>query len=52
MESTAFGLALLVGRLEGERSADMCVRVADALGYSLVVEPGSRFVSVYFHVGG
>jgi hypothetical protein len=40
MGSTAFGLALLVGRLERERSADVCVRVAEALGYGLVVEPG------------
>jgi len=58
MGSTAFGLALLVGRLERERSADACVRVAEALGYGLAVEPGSmhlegprsRFLSVYFQL--
>ena len=58
MGSTAFGLALLVGRLERERSADACIRVVQALGYGLVVEPGrmqlevpgSRFVSVYFQL--
>ena len=53
---TRFGLAMLVARLEKERSYDLCVRVALALGYSLVEKseafhldvPGSRFLSVYF----
>jgi hypothetical protein len=57
MALTEFGFAQLVLRLERERSFEACVKVAEALGWSLVEKsgsfelnnPDSRLLDVYFH---
>ena len=41
MSMTQFGFAVLVSRLERERSYGVCVKVAQAFGWSLVEKSGS-----------